>query len=240
MIRAFRLDWMMIRPRIITMAGLMVVICLWLAFQMRAFPGMYAAAVFMSYPMIAMSLGAYDESKGWSSLRLTMPVSRRDVVAGRYLMMASLALGGVAVASAVAALLLGADAVHTALLPDADPLLLPEMTADGMPQATLVATCLTLLVTTLMVAVVTPLNFRFGSSKVTMMLPYALLLVVLAAFALVGDVGDDILAAMPDLFAWLATIPGAVTASAVLLAAAAAVAGVSLVCSMVLYDHREM
>lgn len=207
MIRAFLLDWMMIRSRAGLMAGMMTLICLWLTFQMRAFPGTYAAAIFMAYPMIAMSLGSYDEARGWSAVRLTLPVSRRDVVAGRYLLMGALALEGVAVAGAVTAA---------------------------------VAACLTLLVTSVMTGIVTPLNFRFGATKVTMILPYVLLLGVLGGFALLGDAGAGILAALPGLFDWLATASGALTACGVLLVATAAVMAVSAACSMAVYDRRQM
>lgn len=238
MIRAFLLDWMMIRSRAGLMAGMMTLICLWLTFQMRAFPGTYAAAIFMAYPMIAMSLGSYDEARGWSAVRLTLPVSRRDVVAGRYLLMGALALEGVAVAGAVTAAVLAADAVWRAAARDS--FLPPELTAVGMPQATAVAACLTLLVTSVMTGIVTPLNFRFGATKVTMILPYVLLLGVLGGFALLGDAGADILAALPGLFDWLATASGALTACGVLLVATAAVMAVSAACSMAVYDRRQM
>lgn len=240
MTRAFRLDWLMLRPRIAPMTWLMVVICLWLTFQMRTFPGMYAAAIFMAYPMTAMSLGSYDDSKGWNAVRLTMPVSRRDVVAGRYLTMAVLAAGSILIALGVTALLLGAEAAYTAFLPDATPFLPNELTMAGMPQATLVVTCLTLLVTTVMVAVVTPLNFRFGMTRVTTILPYVFILATLAGIALVGEASGNIMDSAPGLFDWLATTTGAVIASAILLALATVIMAVSAICSTIVYDHREM
>lgn len=240
MIRALYLDLMMIMPRMRIMLGIMVILCLWLTFQMHAFPATFAAAIFMSYPMIAMSLRSYDELKGWDTYRMTLPVSRRDVVVGRYLLMAALAVEGVLVACIVTGGILLTDAIHAVLRPGSSSLLPREMTADGMIQTTAVITFVCLLVFTMMTGIATPLFYRFGMTKVTMMLPYIFIVGMLALFALVGDRGRAVLEAVPDMFAWLATTPGALIASGALLAATIGVMVVSAAVSLRVYKRAEL
>ena len=63
----------------------------------------------MFFMMGAMGAAAYDEQNDWGRFRLTMPLSRRDVVLGRYGAIVTLGLGGMAV-GLLAALAIGAVA----------------------------------------------------------------------------------------------------------------------------------
>ena len=51
----------------------------------------------MFFMMGAMGAAAYDEQNDWGRFRLTLPLSRRDVVLGRYGAIVTLGLGGMAV-----------------------------------------------------------------------------------------------------------------------------------------------
>ena len=51
----------------------------------------------MFFMIGAMGAAAYDEQNDWGRFRLTLPLSRRDVVLGRYGAIVTLGLGGMAV-----------------------------------------------------------------------------------------------------------------------------------------------
>ena len=48
--------------------------------------------------MIIVTLSAYDDASGWAAFRLTLPLSRRDVVLGRYATVAVTCLASATVA----------------------------------------------------------------------------------------------------------------------------------------------
>lgn len=69
----------------------------------------------MMYLLLGVSgTNSFDDLNGWERLRLTMPLSRRDVVLARYGAIATLGLGGLALGLA-AAVALGAVALFIPL-----------------------------------------------------------------------------------------------------------------------------
>ena len=62
--------------------GLFIAICLSVGMHsIVAVPGLLCMLYFI---MGALSTAAYDEQNNWGLYRLTLPVSRRDVILGRY------------------------------------------------------------------------------------------------------------------------------------------------------------
>ena len=111
MIRAWHLDLMMIRQRMLLNLPISLVLCLWLGLQTQSPATVVAAALFMTYPMVGMQLGQYDELKGWKSYRMTLPLSRSDIVAGRYLTLLTLVIVGLLTAAVAVGLNIGIAAV---------------------------------------------------------------------------------------------------------------------------------
>ena len=109
MIRAWHLDLMMIRQRMLLNLPISLVLCLWLGLQTQSPATVVAAALFMTYPMVGMQLGQYDELKGWKSYRMTLPLSRSDIVAGRYLTLLTLVIVGLLTAA-------GAEGLHIGIV----------------------------------------------------------------------------------------------------------------------------
>ena len=75
--------------------GLFIAICLSVGMHsIVAVPGLLCMLYFI---MGALSTAAYDEQNNWGLYRLTLPVSRRDVILGRYAVIVTLGISGMLV-----------------------------------------------------------------------------------------------------------------------------------------------
>ncbi|HBG3382974.1 TPA: ABC-2 transporter permease, partial [Clostridioides difficile] len=183
-----------------------------------------------------------DEQNNWGLFRLTMPLSRRDVVLARYGVIVTLGLVG------LAAGLVGAGLV-TALATFVDlPMGLSAVLAYRFEDvlATLFSSFFCIFMGSFVAGVVTPLYFRFGQSKATQYLPLIMVLVFFVLpVSLIGNsglldggiVGTD---ALTSLLAFIETPAGVAASMGVLLAASALVLAVSAAVSLRLYERREL
>lgn len=190
----------------------------------------------------AAGAAGYDEQNNWGLFRLTMPLSRRDVVLARYGVIVTLGLVG------LAAGLVGAGLV-TALATFVDlPMGLSAVLAYRFEDvlATLFSSFFCIFMGSFVAGVVTPLYFRFGQSKATQYLPLIMVLVFFALpVSLIGNsglldggiVGTD---ALTSLLAFIETPAGVAASMVVLLAASALVLAVSAAVSLRLYERREL
>ena len=87
-------DFAALRSALLQLVGICLVVSLFMSYVMGAV-GTSAAIGAMIPFMCLFSLAALDEQNGWERFRLTLPITRRQVVFGRY---ASLALLTVAAA----------------------------------------------------------------------------------------------------------------------------------------------
>lgn len=201
MIRAWHLDLMMIRQRMLLNLPISLVLCLWLGLQTQSLATVVAAALFMTYPMVGMQLGQYDELKGWKSYRMTLPLSRRDIVAGRYLTLLTLVIASLLTAAVAVGLNIGIAAVAPGLGGPAW-MMAAMFSADAVHEALLVGSAF-LLVCTVMVCAMTILFYRFGATTATTMLPMLGVFAVLMVALFVGSRDESVVAAWSDGLLWL-------------------------------------
>lgn len=203
-----------------------------------ATPAVLACMFFM---MGAMAAAAYDEQNNWALFRLTLPLSRRDVVLGRYAAITTFGLIGAITGIAVSLLL--SVIAHVAGLPAdiADTFSLEGEAICGMFFVSAFCT----LIGSTVASVVTPIYFRLGQTKATQLLPTIIVMLYVVPIVLIGNSG--LLDAGTIDWTWLANIltaiesPAGVAAGcAVMLALSAVLLGVSAAISLKLYERREL
>ena len=195
----------------------------------------------MFFMMGAMGAAAYDEQNDWGRFRLTLPLSRCDVVLGRYGAIVTLGLGGMAV-GVLAALALGAVASAVELPGElSEALSLSGDTLSGMA----FATTFCLLIGATVASVVTPIYFRLGQTKATQLLPTIIVMIFVLPVVFFGNSGllDGAIPGLDQIAAFLAYIEtpeGLVVGCAGMVAATAVILAASAALSLRLYETREL
>ena len=189
----------------------------------------------------AMGAAGYDEQNNWGLFRLTMPLSRRDVVLGRYAAIVTFGLTGMVVGT-VGALLCMVVASAVGLPGEVgeafafDPDMLSVMA---------VVTCFTLLIGSVVASVVTPLYFRLGQTRATQILPTVIVLLFVVPVVVLGNSGmlDGGIPGMELVSVALEALdtPAGMAVGCVVLVALSAVAlAISAAVSLKLYERREL
>lgn len=239
--RAYLIEMTVLGDYVKRLLGTALIVSVCIGLGMRSFivvPGILAA---MFFTVGAITSSAYDEHNGWGLFRLTMPVSRREVVLGRYGATATLGLLGAAV-GAVAAFVLGAAATVLPLSGDLAEGL--RLSPDGLRAMGLSTACC-LAAGALIAAVETPVYLRFGQTKATQWLPLVVFALVFGSSLVLGASGlldGDALTSggLAGLLALADTPLGALACSGALLVLAAAALCISALVSIKLYEHREL
>ena len=185
---------------------------------------------------LSNSASHYDEQNDWAAFRLTMPVSRRDVVLGRYLFV----LAGTLIASlfvTVAACLLswmgGAS-------------LLPEVVANvvrldaDMIQAGVFTLALCSAMGFVIASVSMPVFFKFGQTKATQWLPFIMMFLGVAPFMVVGFMGEEAILAMQQALSFAETPEGLTSFAMGALIFGVACYIVSALVSLRVYKARDL
>lgn len=239
--RAFLIEMTVFRDYARQLLGLGLLVSLCIGLGMQTPLAMPATLTCMFFMMAAMGLAAYDELANWGLFRLTMPLSRRDVVLGRYAAIVALGLAGMVVGLAGA--LLVTLVASTVGLPgevgeafsfDAD-LLGPMAFVTGF----------TLLIGSVVASVVTPIYFRLGQTRATQILPTVIVLLFVVPVAVLGNSGmlDGGVPGMELLSGALELLetPGGIAAGVTLcVALSAAVLAASVAVSLRMYERREL
>ena len=90
-------DFAVLRSALLQLLGICAIIALFMGYAMGAVDT--AAAIAAMVPFMGLfSLAAYDEQNNWERFRLTLPLTRRQVVFGRYASIALLTVGSLALA----------------------------------------------------------------------------------------------------------------------------------------------
>lgn len=219
--------------------GLLVSLCIGVGMQTPL--AMPATLTCMFFMMATMGLAAYDELNHWGLFRLTLPLSRRDVVLGRYAAIVTLGLMGMVVGlvgalTAIAAVtVIGVPGeVGQAFSFDAELL---------APMAFTTVFCL--LIGSIVSSVVTPIYFRLGQTRATQILPTVIVLLFVVPVVILGNSGmlDGGIPGMELLSAALELLetPGGMAAGCALCIVVSALAlGVSAAISLKLYEKREL
>ena len=195
--------------------------------------GCFAAAI----PMASMiSVASYDEANNWQCYRFTLPMTRRDVVVGRYLAL---------VVTMVACVVFGAIAcyliVGIASLVDAKEGFLAALAFGETTHEEIWASLgLGSFVVLIVLAVTLPLIMRMGLTRGTRILPIVVMFLAVGGFALFKENGPlGPLAAQLDT-TWLSTPAGVLSASAGLIGVALVALVVSMIVAIRLYEKRDL
>lgn len=197
-----------------------------------------AAAVAAMAPfMYLFTTAAYDEQNGWERFRLTLPISKRSAVLGRYASVLIAMLAGVAMsviaaelAVAVVQLFPFGEETKAAMSWDAAPL-----------TSVLSGALLSAAVIMLAIDVALPLLLGFGMTSATRLIPIVFLLVICGGIGILGNTGmlDGI---MGGLIGFIDTeSEGAIPMLAVgAWAASLVVYALSCAVGIKLYERREL
>lgn len=195
----------------------------------------------MFFMMGTMGAAAYDEQNDWGRFRLTLPLSRRDVVLGRYGAIVTLGLGGMAV-GLLAAFAISAVASAVELPGElSQALALDPGTLSGMA----FATTFCLLIGATVASVMTPIYFRLGQTKATQLLPTIIVMIFVLPVVFLGNsrLLDGALPGLEQISAFLTYIKtpeGLAVGCAGMVAVAAAILAASAAISLKLYETREL
>lgn len=153
---------------------------------------------------LTTSASHYDEQNDWAAFRLTMPVSRRDIVTGRYLFVflgslvcAALTVFGALVFAGLASVDMLPEGVADVVRLDADAIRVGGFT---------LAVCSAMGMLTASVSM--PMFFKFGQTKATQWLPFIMVLLGMAPFMVVGFMGEEALVAAQQALSFAETPEG--------------------------------
>lgn len=185
---------------------------------------------------LSNSASHYDEQNDWAAFRLTMPVSRRDVVLGRYLFVLAGTLT-VSLLVAVAACLLswmgGAS-------------LLPEVVASvvrldaDMVQAGVFTLAFCSAMGFVIASVSMPVFFKFGQTKATQWLPFIMMFLGVAPVMAGGFMGEEAIVPMQQALSFAETSEGLASFTVGALIFGAVCYVVSALVSLRVYKAREL
>ena len=199
-----------------------------------------AASVFvmMACMLSCTAMCAYDDMDNWGAFRLSMPLSRRDVVLGRYAMVVAFALGAAffGVALIVASWTLGKMGV----LPESVAAYV-ALDADGLPSS-LFAVLTVLLIGLFDAGISLPGFFKFGTTKASQYMPYIILVVFVLFAAVLGQVldGGIIMEQISRVLTWLEDPANLALIAAGMLAVCAVIIAISAAVSLHLYEKRDL
>lgn len=181
---------------------------------------------------LAFTIIAYDERGDWQQFRLALPLSRTDVITGRYASIGVLVLVGAATGLVLTGIILLAGQV--ALDGMVPPALLEELSWQGIA----LSTGLGIAIILLMLSVTLPLVSRFGMTKAVRYLPLAMVLITMFVFA--GGQDFQLPPFVIDFITWVNTPAGTLVASVGIVALAVVIYAASTALSVKLYAKREL
>lgn len=218
----------------ITFTMLIVIVCLVAGMgSLMSVPGVAFLTVTFS---VSMSASAYDDQNGWGSYRLVMPVTRREVVQGRYALNLLLAIA----AAAVAAVLM------TAFIALGSAVELPEFLANlavwdnQQLEATLAASISCACIGLCICSVTLPAYFKFGMTKATQYLPFIMIFLSVAPFLVLGVIGGPLLDQVKGAIELAETTGGLGLIAFAALAVSLAVYAASSFIAVRLYSARDL
>lgn len=178
------------------------------------------------------TLVAYDERNDWEKLRLTLPLSRADIIRGRYATFAAMTMAGIVLGGVLVAVLW----VLAQLAPTAP--VLSEF-AGALDWQMAVAMVVSGVVFALVLWIIAlPLVARYGMTKAVRFLPLAFVIVLPIATVLIQKAGP-LPASVMDFVAWVATPTGTLVAAGAALAVIVVLFALSSMLAVRLYEKRE-
>lgn len=195
-------------------------------------------AIIFMMGMFSLSTSAshYDEQNDWAGFRLAMPVSRRDVVLGRYLFVI---VGALAVSLLVAVAALGLSVLaNESLLPEVVASV-ARLDADAL-QAGAFAFSLCGFMGLVIASVSMPVFFKFGQTKATQWLPFIMMFLGVAPFMIVGFLGEEAIGALQQAMSFAESPEGLAAFAGCACAFGLACYVVSALVSLRVYKARDL
>lgn len=230
------IDFATMRDSMATTAGLGLVVAIALMAGMQSLVPAVAATCAMVPLLCLTTLGVYDENNDWGSFRLTLPLSRRDVVFGRYAsLLATMMCAG------VGTLLFGAAALGACSLVPGEffSQVAESATLAGITGGIVAA----LSCATIACSITLPLVMRFGMTKAVRFVPVAAAVAFALLLAVMGSSGSPLEGseAFASLLLWVdASDTHFLAATATILTASLALYAASAVVAVRLYATREL
>lgn len=227
-------DFCTLRNALLQLVAICAVIAVFMGWAMGSVIAAAAAIAAMIPFMLLFSLAATDEQNGWERFRLTLPLTRRQVVFGRYASLGIISVGTIAFSLALAFLILGiAGLLPAGVAPE-------SLTIAENPPAAIVGSVVGgVCVVMVGMAAALPLVMRFGMTRATRIVPMIVVVVLAAGFGFFGsgiNVDGGLLA---DLVLWLDTGSNYLFLAAALVVAVALVYVASALVAAKLYEKRE-
>lgn len=235
-------DLITMKRNLLQLMGICVFVALFISVGTETLVTTGACVAAMIPIMYLFSIAAYDEMNKWEVFRLTLPLSRIQVVAGRYVSFLLVALAS-CVAGIVLCLLIGlvAGAVASSAGEDAQGMLytLSMLALDDTGIEAAVGGCIGgFAVVVIMAAASLPFIMKFGMMKAVRIIPLAIAaLLFLFVTLFVGDGPFAYL--LPDMTQWLDGV-GLHVLLAGLVAVVAVLFAVSFLAAARLYARREL
>ncbi len=227
-------DFYTLRNALLQLVGICVAIAAIMGWATDSLVSAEAAISAMIPFMLLFSLAATDEQNGWERFRLTLPLTRHQVVFGRYASLGLLAAGTIVFALSLSFLVLGIASLFPASI-------VPEgFTFAANPTGALVGSVVgAVCVVMVGMAVALPLVMRFGMTRATRIVPMIVVVILAACFGFYGsgiNVDGGVLA---DLVSWLDTGNNYLFLAVALVIAVALVYVASAFVAAKLYEKRE-
>ncbi len=230
-------DLVTMRSALLQLAGICAIVGAFISIATQSFVAASAATAIMIPLMFLFTTSAYDETRDWELFRLTLPVTRRQVVLGRYASILLVALLAVVLASVLGVLLALAAGAVAALAP----VPLPEglVPHEGFVAEIVAGAAVSSVIALVAGAVTLPLIMRFGMTKGARLVPVVIVLLMSLGILLAGD--DGPLAGMlTGLEAWLFQGANLALVCVAGVVATLAVYAVSAQVAVGLYERREL
>ena len=197
----------------------------------------YMIAPFLGVMMpfsLAFTLLAYAERNNWEQFRLVLPLSRKNIIAGRYASLAIVMVAGI-VLGLVATGIVYAVAHFVPNIADA-------LIADFDAQGLILSAAAPVGIIFIMLSITLPLIARFGMTKAIRYVPVFFLVIVMLVFTSGSIPGVDygvFLPALNSLVAMLESLQGTLAVAGIVIAAGAIIYILSGMLSVRLYEKRE-
>lgn len=222
-------DLLIVKKYILSQVAIGIVVGTIMAIVMESVYVIIPALCIMIPYSLAFTAIAFDERNGWEEFRLALPLSRKDVIRGRYASFAIITLASLVLSLIV----MGIVAVVAAAL--APVIGVSNLITDISWQIILADAIAGLGFVTIMLAVILPLIARFGMTKAVRVIPVVIICGVLGFF--MG--GENLLSEIiGPLIEWLITPAGTGIMALISLIVLTVVYVASCVISTKLYESR--
>lgn len=239
--RAYLMEMTIFRDYVKQLMGVGFFVALFVSAGMGSIVAAPAILTMMFFLMGTMAAAAYDEQNNWGLFRLTMPVSRRDIVLARYGVIVTLGLMGLAAGWAACAALLALGSVIDLPFDLSDAIAFDQ----DMLQGAIFSTAFCMGLGSLIAAIETPIYFKFGQNKTTQWLPMITVLLFVGPMLIINGTGilDNAAISMDmiaQLLGFIETPVGVAACLGIAVVFTLAVLGISAALSLKLYERREL